>query len=265
MSSLVKLKIIVIWGLSMSLLAVPCISVAAMTDAQAILAASDKVRNPGAPFSLYMELVEYRQEARTAENHLEVFSKIDGTSGRFNTLVRFHSPPRDANKLMLKVGNELWFYDPQDKASIRISPQQRLLGQAANGDVITANLTRDYVASLDVNESIKDGDGASRLCHKLSLDARASDVTYSKISLWIDASNSWPIKGEFYTGTGQRLKTVYYRRYRSELGAMRPTEVVIFDGLNSGLVTVMRYTDYRWRDIPDLWFQRDFLPRFNFK
>jgi hypothetical protein len=27
-------------------------------------------------------------------------------------------------------------------------------------------------------------------------------------------------------------------------------------------VTVMRYSDYRWREIPESWLQRDYLPRF---
>ena len=32
---------------------------------------------------------------------------------------------------------------------------------------------------------------------------------------------------------------------------------------NPELVTVMRYADFTERDIPQSWFQRDFLPRFN--
>jgi hypothetical protein len=46
------------------------------------------------------------------------------------------------------------------------------------------------------------------------------------------------------------------------LGAVRPTEIVIIDGVNPQLVTVMRYADFTARDIPESWFQRDFLPRF---
>ena len=42
----------------------------------------------------------------------------------------------------------------------------------------------------------------------------------------------------------------------------RPTEVVIIDGLDPAWVTVMRYSQYTWRDTPDAWFQRDYLPRF---
>ena len=42
----------------------------------------------------------------------------------------------------------------------------------------------------------------------------------------------------------------------------RPTETVIIDGLDPNWVTVMRYSDYAWRDIPESWLQRDYLPRF---
>ncbi len=42
----------------------------------------------------------------------------------------------------------------------------------------------------------------------------------------------------------------------------RPTEVVIIDGLTPSWVTVMRYSNYAWRDIPDSWLQRDYLSRF---
>ena len=34
------------------------------------------------------------------------------------------------------------------------------------------------------------------------------------------------------------------------------------DGLDPAWVTVMRYSDYAWRDVPESWLQRDYLPRF---
>jgi hypothetical protein len=64
-----------------------------------------------------------------------VYSREDKQSGQFNNLVRYAEPPRDAGKLVLLKGGNLWFYDPASKASIRISPQQRLTGQASEGDV----------------------------------------------------------------------------------------------------------------------------------
>lgn len=234
----------------------------AAPDAQAVLAASDAIRNPGKPFALTTTLVEYRDGQQADSNTLRVYSKADDKSGQFRSLIRFAAPPRDVNKLMLKSGNDLWFYDPSSKASIRISPQQRLLGQAANGDVVTVNLAKDYQAKLAGEEDTQDGDRQKRRCYKLLLAATSPDVTYHHIEMWIDTGNSRPVKGRFYSESGRHLKTAYYRRYQPQLGTERPTETVIIDGLNPKWVTVMRFSDYVWRDIPESWMQRDYLPRF---
>ena len=62
--------------------------------------------------------------------------------------------------------------------------------------------------------------------------------------------------------SGHQLKTAYYRKFQPQLGRERPTEVVIIDGLDPSWVTVMRYSDFAWRDVPEAWLQRDYLPRF---
>jgi len=234
----------------------------AAPTAQEILAASDAVRNPSKPFALTVTLVEYRNGKQTDSNTLNVYSKADPNSGQFRSLIRFVSPARDMNKLMLKNGNDLWFFDPSSKASIRLSPQQRLLGQAANGDVVTVNLAKDYKADLAAEETIQDGERQARKCYKLNLAGVAPDVTYNRIEMWIDTTNNRPVKARFYTESGQLLKTAYYRRYQSALGAERPTETVIIDGLDPNWVTVMRNSDYAYREIPEAWLQRDYLPRF---
>lgn len=234
----------------------------AAPTAQAILAASDAVRNPDKPFSLTVALVEYKNGKQTDGNTLSVYSKADTNSGQFRSLIRFVAPARDANKLMLKNGNDLWFFDPSSKASIRLSPQQRLLGQASNGDVVTVNLAKDYKADLAGEETVQDGERQPRKCYKLALVGVAPDVTYNKIDMWIDMANSRPVKARFYTESGQLLKTAYYRRYQANLGLERPTEAVIIDGLDPNWVTVMRYSDYAYREIPEAWLQRDYLPRF---
>ena len=234
----------------------------AAPTAQEILAASDKVRNPGKPFSLVNKLVEYRNGKESGNMTLAIYAKEETVGGQYRNLVRFIAPARDVNKLMLKSGNDLWFYDPSSKASIRMSPQQRLLGQAANGDVVTVNLAKDYKAELAAEEDTQDGERQTRHSYKLLLTANGPDVTYHRIEYWIDASNSRPIKGRFYTESGKLLKTAYYRRYQPTLGAERPMETVIIDGLDPNWVTVMRYSDWAFRDVPDAWLQRDYLPRF---
>jgi outer membrane lipoprotein-sorting protein len=234
----------------------------AAPSAQEILRAADAVRNPDKPYSFINTLIEYRSGKESGTMTLGVYAKADPNSGQFRNLVRFIAPSREANKLMLKTGNDLWFFDPSSKVSIRLSPQQRLLGQAANGDVVSANLARDYTAELIGEEDTVDGDRKPRHCYKLTLSASAADVTYHRIDLWVDTTNSQPIKSKFYAESGRLLKTAYARRYEKQLGTERPTETVIIDGLDPAWVTVMRFTDWSFRDIPDSWLQRDYLPRF---
>jgi outer membrane lipoprotein-sorting protein len=234
----------------------------AALDAQAILAASDEVRNPSKPFAVLTALIEYRAGKQTDASTLQVLSKADPKSGQYRSLIRFVSPARDANKLMLKSGNDLWFYDPSSQATIRISPQQRLLGQAANGDVVTVNLARDYRAQRVAEEEVVDGERVKRRTHKLALTAAVPDVTYHRVEMWVEEGTARPVRARFYAESGRLLKTAYYRKFAPQLGRERPTEMVIIDGLDPQWVTVMRYSEFAYRDVPEGWLQRDYLPRF---
>ena len=244
-----------------TVLLLPGLAVAAPT-ADELLAATDAIRNPGKPFSVTVTLTEFQAGKQVDTSTLVSYSRTQQVGGQFASLIRFVLPARDAGKLMLKNGNDMWFYDPVAKASVRLSPQQRLLGQASNGDVATVNLARDYKATLEATEEIQDGERQTRKAHKLALTAVGPDVTYASIEMWVDADNNRPLKARFYAESTRLLKTAYYRRYQAQLGAERPTETVIIDGLDPQSVTLMRFTDYKARVIPDTWLQRDFLPRF---
>ena len=234
----------------------------AAPNPHAILVASDAIRNPEKSFGLNVTLIEYRAGKQTDSNSLAIYSRADPNGGQFRSLMRFTTPVRDAGKLMLKNGNDLWFFDPGSKATIRISPQQRLLGQAANGDVVTVNLAKDYKAEIGGEEDMVDGERQNHHCYRLELTAANPEVTYHSLEMWVDQTSNRPIKARFYTESKRLLKTVYYRRYQKALGVERPTETVIIDGLDPQWVTVMRYADYAWRDVPEAWLQRDYLPRF---
>lgn len=235
---------------------------AAARSPQDILAASDAIRNPDHAFGLTNTLVEYRQGKQTESSSLAIYSKADARGGQFRSLVRYVAPARDANKLILFNGKDMWFYDPASQASIRLSPQQRLLGQASNGDVVTVNFAKDYRAESAVEEETQDGERKPRRCYKLGLTASTPDATYHRIEMWVDVADSRPVKARFYTESGKLLKTAYYRRYQKAFGVERPTETVIIDGLEPDWVTVMRYSDWVKREVPETWLQRDYLPRF---
>ena len=234
----------------------------AAPSAAEILTASDAIRNPGQPFSLTVTLTAFQAGKQVDTSTLVSYSRTQAQGGQFASLVRFALPARDAGKLMLKNGNDMWLYDPATQASVRLSPQQRLLGQASNGDVATVNLAKDYRATLVGEEDIRDGERRARKAYKLALTAVTPAVTYASVEIWIDIENMRPLKARFFAESTRLLKTVYYRRFQNQLGAERPTETVIIDGIDPQSVTLMRFSDYVARDIPAAWMQRDFLPRF---
>ena len=237
-------------------------SQAAAPDTNALLMASDEVRFPRQSFRMTIDLFEYRDGKLSDSLVLTVFARSEPGVSQTGNLVRYDQPAKDAGKLMLFNKYDLWLYDPASHASVRLSPQQRLIGQASNGDVMASNFATDYQASLAGEEELVDGDRVKRTCHKLVLNAATLDATYRKIEYWIEQGSNRPVKARFLSESGQLLKTAYYRKFETVLDRMRPTETVIIDGLNPRLVTVMRFSHLAYRNVPAAWMQRDFLPRF---
>lgn len=225
-----------------------------------IIARTDAVRNPQRPFHTTVTLVEYVSGRERDQDTLTVFAKSDPRTHQFRNLVQYEAPPRDAGKRVLLGGGALWFYDPASKASVRISPAQQLIGQAAIGDVLTVNLSADYVATLVATESIEDATRTQRKCWRLQLKAADDLATYSRVDYWVEQGTYLPIKGDFYSDSGRLLKIAYYRHFSRILGTIRPTQTIIIDAVDKSLATVATSSDFGYQDIPDTWFQRDYLP-----
>jgi outer membrane lipoprotein-sorting protein len=226
-----------------------------------IVAAADDVRNPGQPFHSVDTLTEYVSGVARNQDQLVVFSKQDPRTRQYRNLVRYLAPPRDAGKMVLLDSHNLWFYDPASKASVRISPQQRLIGQAAVGDILTTNFAIDYAATLLGDETITDAEHQQRVCWHLNLKAVTDTATYNRIEYWVEHGSYRPIKARFFSDSGRLLKILYYRGYQQRLGGVRPSEAIIIDAVDSSLVTSLQFGDLQAQDIPEAWFQRDYLPR----
>jgi outer membrane lipoprotein-sorting protein len=229
--------------------------------AQEIIAESDKVRNPSQPFRSTDTLTEYVGGKQRDQDVLVVYAKVDPATKQFRNLIRYLEPPRDQGKMVLLDGRVLWFYDPSSKASVRISAQQRLVGQASIADVLTVNLAVDYTGQLLGSETIQDAARQDRQCFHLDLKASTDQATYNRVEYWVEHGTFNPIKAKFYSDSGRLLKILYYRSFEDRLGRVRPTEGIIIDAVDSSLVTTVKFGDYRFQDIPEAWFQREYLPR----
>jgi hypothetical protein len=93
------------------------------------------------------------------------------------------------------------------------------------------------------------------------LQAGNDRATYSRVEYWVERATFRPVKGKFYTDSGRLLKILYFRGFATVLGASRPTQAVIIDAVDTNLLTSVTFSDWRLQDIPDAWFQHDFLMR----
>ncbi len=230
-------------------------------SARDIVAAADRVRNPSEPYRTRLTITEYVQTKPRDQTVIVVWSKEDPATRQFRNLVRYVEPPRDLGKLALLDGQNLWFYDPAAKASVRVSTQQRLVGQASIGDVLTVNLAVDYTATILGEETISDGDRQRRNCWHLDLRAANTSAVYSQVEYWVERGTFRPIKQKFYSDSGRVLKALYYRSFAPRMGVERPGEAVIVDAVDASLVTTVRFDMPVAQIIPDAWYQRDYLPR----
>jgi len=222
---------------------------------------SDKIRNPSDSFYQKSLITEFQNAKKVDSMLISIYSK-KASDGQFKTLVKILKPKKDREKLMLREGNSMWMYDPNSKAIAQISPQQRLMGQSSTADVMSANFALDYNLKLEGVETIKGGNKKMIECYKISMTAMSSDVSYPTVEYWVAKENFYPIHAKFYSDNGELLKKSYYRKFQEILGAVRPTEVLIFDGVDTNKATKLSFSDFVEKEIPDFWFSKEYLSKF---
>jgi outer membrane lipoprotein-sorting protein len=223
--------------------------VASASNADDLLRTVDGIRAPGNDFSFDVKLTYYPRNKRSVEQEFRV-----AVRDAVKSLVKFVAPSENRGRVLLMVKQNMWIYMPNVNQPVRISPQQRLLGQVANGDVARVVYHYDYSAQ-SMNPEKLNGDD----CNKLELTAKTDDATYGKIVLWVDADNSRPRKAQFYASTGKLLKTAYYQGYEQVMGKQRPMTTVIEDELHDGEKTIMQWSNFRSETLPDSQFRKDSL------
>ncbi|MBU0701903.1 outer membrane lipoprotein-sorting protein [bacterium] len=218
-------------------------------SSEEILKKIDQIRAPGDTFVFDLKIT-YKKEGK--EDIIQKFAVRVKDADK--SLVKFTYPANNKGRLFLMVGNNMWIYIPDTRRPIRISPQQRLLGQISNGDVARVVYSLDYNAKLLEKEKI-----AEREYIKLELTAKTKEATYSKILLWTDTENFEPQKAEFYTVSGKMLKTAFYKGYANVLGRKRPLIMEIHDELCKGEYSIIEYSNMKVDDTPKAFFQKTYL------
>jgi hypothetical protein len=90
-------------------------------------------------------------------------------------------------------------------------------------------------------------------------------ATYNHVDYWIEKDSYYPVKAKLYADSGALLKVLYYRNFVQRAGHIAPEQAVIIDAVDATLVTTVDLAEPQFQEIPDAWFQRDYLPHVNVK
>ncbi|WKT60917.1 outer membrane lipoprotein-sorting protein [Microbulbifer thermotolerans] len=115
------------------------------------------------------------------------------------------APRRYRGEKILIASRAMWYAKPGLRKPISISPQQRLVGEAANGDIAATQYARDYTPEYLGPVEL---DGIP--CHKLKLTAATDSATYEAIIYYLDRRSRLGVRAEFLTASGMPLKVAHF-------------------------------------------------------
>jgi outer membrane lipoprotein-sorting protein len=219
--------------------------------ADEIVTAADRGRNGWDSFSVDVKITNYKKDRLVSTSGYQVLIK-----GADKTLVKF-ADPSDKGKLLLMLEDAMWLYIPSTSRPIRVTALQRLSGNASNGDVAQTNLAANYAGTLVGTENV-DGQTA----YVLELVAKRKSATYQKVRYWVSQATLLPLKAEFQLTSGKPSKLCRYEEY-GKVGDRRVLRrQVIYDLLRDEQKTVMEFQKYEPRELPDKFFNRNYLTEF---
>lgn len=196
--------------------------------------------------------IEAREKGQTEKMAMRVVAR------GFDVLATTTSPRRSKGNRLLILKENMWFDTPDLSKPVPISRRQKLVGQAAYGDIATTNYASDYDPVLIGEETV---DGMQCLIYDLR--ARNDSVTYDRIKYWIDKGRLVGVKAEYYTVSGRRFKSarMEYDNRVARGGREQPfiSRITIFGELVDKERTILTFTDPVLEEIPDYVFDLSVL------
>lgn len=197
----------------------------------------DEVRNPAE--SYFME-VSIKSSTESEDSRFSVFLK-----GNDKTLVKVLAPKKLLGRNMLMLDENMWVYVPNLKRSVRVSLSQKLIGEAANGDISRMRWAGDYIAKIEKE---------NKTHYFLSLEQSRKGLTYPKIKVSVDKKTFHPLKAKFLTMSGKTIKTAEYQNYKTFAGKARPSKIHIVDSLKQNNFSDILVETMQVRELPDSMF-----------
>jgi outer membrane lipoprotein-sorting protein len=217
----------------------------ATPDAEALLKHSDTFRNGWPAYVVRVKITDFESGKPDEEHLYEVSQK-----GTDKTYVDFMSP-REKGEHLLMLGDDMWVYLPDTSRPVRITPLERLTGDASNGDVARTNYAADYSTGFLRTEKV----GAVE-CYVLDLTAKRKGATYQRILYWLRVPDARPVRAEFYLTSGKHIKSATFDEYAPSSGKELLRRLTLYDEIRHNSHSVLEYSGAAPRSLPDKLFNQ---------
>jgi len=221
-------------------------------DVQALLAKADSYRLAEAAAQIETEVIALKDGAQQKQRRYTVLHRENRRS-----LVLMRSPAEQGQKVLM-LGDDYWLILPRTERPVRITPTQKLLGEAATGDIATMQWAGDYDGEVLGEEPCEPG--AARTCKHLSLHTLRKGTTYARVELWLDAELLHPVRADLYLTSNKLAKRARFALATST-GRTLVTEMLLSDEIQANRQTLVRYLSRVPKQTPDEWFNPMFLTR----
>lgn len=218
-------------------------------------------------------LLKTADRFRTGQSNLQVETLVttvnrDGSADKerrytvfvqdqHRSLVLMRSPA-EAGQKVLMLGDDFWLLMPSSQRPLRITPTQKLLGDASTGDIATLSWAEDYSGTLAGEEVCEAEAAKPRPCWHLSLSASRKGVSYQRIELWLGKVRYEPVRADLYVQSDKLAKQA---RFVLNKAGTEVDEMLLQDQLSSHKLTRIQYLDRKGKQVPETWLNPMFLVR----
>jgi len=166
--------------------------------------------------------------------------------------------PAEAGQKVLMLGDDFWLLMPGSQRPLRITPSQKLLGDASTGDIATMSWADDYTGGVVGEEPC--GAESDAVCQHLSLQATRKGVSYQRIELWLGKLRHEPVRADLYVQSDKLAKQARFVLDKPA-APTQVSEMVLLDQLSNHKETRVRYLSRQGKSVPETWLNPMFLAR----
>ncbi len=251
-----RVKRFLLWVVILFMFLLPVGVFAKSVDYLAILRDIDELRSfDKADFSAVLTMISEDPEKGVEKKVVQMFRR--DRDDKFLMLIK--EPEVQRGQGYLKVGKNMWFYDPESRKFSHISLKENFAGtDAKNSDFGKSSLAEDY----DVI-SHSEGKLGRFDVYILELKAKNNEVTYPYMKVWVTKKPHLVLKVENYSLNKRLLRVSYYPKYARVGNSYIATRMIFIDSLVKNKRTQITLTDLSVEKLPNYVFTKSYVERVN--